>query len=313
MATTFPKEIMDCMKGCILSIFWPKKDIVDFMKKAGCTARELIAESEYNELHRAEIVDRIFANLEKRSDSGIGQFRCMLKELTEWDYFDPYYFQKLNKLNVNEAKRNIVQLKKLQEIRDDKIRYERQRQEEQERKLKDIRVSQDELKKIFINLFSGKDQNGKNINTQQRGYLFEEFLKKLFLSERIEVTEPFKIIGEQIDGSIKYDGEHYIIEAKWHDKWSASDSLYQFAAKVEGKMYGRGVFISVNGFSPDSVQALVTGKALKTILVDGGDLVQITEGMYTLKEMLDNKIKAAQTMGRIYVDSTNLADKVVRQ
>ena len=70
--------------------------------------------------------------------------------------------------------------------------------------------------------------------------------------------------------SIKCDGEHYIIEAKWHDKWSASDSLYQFAAKVEGKMYGRGVFISVNGFSPDSVQALTTGKALRTILVDGG-------------------------------------------
>lgn len=54
-------------------------------------------------------------------------------------------------------------------------------------------------------------------------------------------------------------------------------------------------------------------KALGTILVDSGDLVLITEGMYTLKEMLDNKIKAAQTMGRIYVDSTNLADKVIQQ
>ncbi len=161
-------------------------------------------------------------------------------------------------------------------------------------------------------MFSGKDQDGKEINNQRRGYLFEEFLKKVFLNEGIEVTEPFKIVGEQIDGSIKYDGEHYIIEAKWHDKWSASDGLYQFAAKVEGKMYGRGIFISVNGFSPDSVQALTIGKALRTILIDGGDLVLITEGIYTLKEMLDNKIKAAQTMGRIYVDATNLNGKVGR-
>ncbi len=60
-------------------------------------------------------------------------------------------------------------------------------------------------------------------------------------------------------------------------------------------MHGRGVFISINGFSPSSVQALTTGKAIQTILVDGGDLVPITEGMYTLKEMLDNKIKAVQT------------------
>ena len=212
MGTTFPKDIMDCMKGCILSIFWPKKDIVDFMKKVGCTSRELMPESEYKELHRAEIVDKIFTNLEKRSDSGIGQFRCMLKELTEWNYFDPYYFQKLNKLSESEAKRNISHLKQLQEIRDYKIKQERQRQEEQERKRKDISISINELKEIFLNLFSGKDQNGKEINVQRRGYLFEEFLKKLFLNEGIEVTEPFKIVGEQIDGSIKYDGEHYIIE-----------------------------------------------------------------------------------------------------
>lgn len=310
MQNTFPKDIKDCMKGCILSIFWPKKDIIDFFKNASCTSRELIMESEYKELTRAKIVDMVFANLEKRSDLGIGQFRAMLKQLTEWDYFDPYYFKKLNKLDEDEAKRNIIHLKQLQEIRDHKIKQERQHQEELAKKRKEI-ISINELRDIFLNLFCGKDQDGNKINNQRRGYLFEEFLRKLFLNEKMEVTEPFKITGEQIDGAIKYDGEHYIIEAKWHDKWSASADLYSFAAKVEGKMYGRGIFISINGFSPDAVQALITGKVLRTILVDGGDLVPVTEGMYTLKEMLDNKIKAAQTMGRIYVDAINLSDKIV--
>ena len=55
MVNTFPKDIMDCMKGCILSIFWPKKDIVDFFQKSGCTQRELMPESEYRDLHRVEI------------------------------------------------------------------------------------------------------------------------------------------------------------------------------------------------------------------------------------------------------------------
>lgn len=309
MQNTFPKDIKDCMKGCILSIFWPKKDIIDFFKNASCTSKDLIMESEYKELPRAKIVDIVFANLEKRSDLGIGQFRAMLKQLTEWDYFDPYYFKKLNKLDEDEAKKNITHLKQLQEIRDYKIKQERKRQDELERKRKDISISINELKDIFLNLFSGKDQDGNKINNQRRGYLFEEFLRKLFLNEKIEVTGPFKITGEQIDGAIKYEGEHYIIEAKWHDKWSASDSLYPFSAKVEGKMYGRGIFISINGFSSDAVQALVTGKALRTILIDGGDLVPITEGMYTLRELLDGKIKAAQTMGRIYVDATDLSDK----
>lgn len=310
MQNTFPKDIKDCMKGCILSIFWPKKDIIDFFKNASCTSKDLIMESEYKELPRAKIVDTVFANLEKRSDLGIGQFRAMLKQLTEWDYFDPYYFKNLNKLDEDEAKRNIIHLKQLQEIRDHKIKQERQRQDELERKRKDINVNIIELKDTFINLFSGKDKDGKEINSQRRGYLFEEFLRKLFTNAGIEVTEPFKIVGEQIDGSFKYDGEHYIFEAKWHDSWSASNSLYQFAAKVQGKMHGRGVFISINGFSPGSVHALTTGKAIQTILVDGGDLVPITEGMYTLKEMLDNKIKAAQTMGRIYVDAISLSEKI---
>lgn len=311
MNATFPKDIMDCMKECILSIFWPKKDIIDFMKNMGCTSKDLMPENEYKELHRAEIVDRIFNNLEQRSDSGIGQFRSILKGLTEWDYFNPYYFITLNKLDENVAKRNITHLKQLQEIRDNKIKQERLRKEERERKQGDTNLNINELREIFLNLYAGKDKDGKKINSQRRGYLFEDFLKKMFLCEGIEVSEPFKIKGEQIDGSIKYDGEHYIIEAKWQDQWSSSNSLYQFAGKVEGKLYGRGIFISINGFSPESVQALVTGKALRTILVDGGDLVPITEGMYTLKEMLDSKIKAAQTMGRIYVDPIKLTDKVI--
>ena len=55
MVNTFPKDIMDCMKGCILSVFRPKKDIVDFFQKSGCTQRELMPESEYRDLHRVEI------------------------------------------------------------------------------------------------------------------------------------------------------------------------------------------------------------------------------------------------------------------
>ena len=79
MQNTFPKDIKDCMKGCILSIFWPKKDIIDFFKNASCTSKDLIMESEYKELSRAKIADMVFDNLEKRSDLGIGQFPVCCK------------------------------------------------------------------------------------------------------------------------------------------------------------------------------------------------------------------------------------------
>lgn len=309
MSSTFPKDMMDCMKECILSIFWAKKDIIDFFGSIGCTSRELIPKDVYDGMSRNSIVDEVFNKLEGRTDNGIGQFRCMLQSLMKWDFFNPYYFETIKKLDKSMAQRNINHLKQLQEIRDHKIKQERQKREEIEKKSKEIKSTIIDLKNIFLNLFNGKDETNKPINLQQRGYLFETFLRQLCLFEKIEVTEPFKIIGEQIDGSIKFDGEHYIIEAKWNDKLSASNDLYQFAHKVEGKMYGRGIFISVNGFSADSVNALQMGKALRTVLIDGGDIVLVTEGMYTFTEMLNGKIKAAQTMGRIYVDPLSLQEK----
>jgi len=64
-------------------------------------------------------------------------------------------------------------------------------------------------------------------------------------------------------------------------------------------MYGRGIFFLLNGFSHESVAALQQGKALKTILIDGGDLSLVNEGLFSFTEILDKKIKTAQTMGRL--------------
>jgi hypothetical protein len=68
-------------------------------------------------------------------------------------------------------------------------------------------------------------------------------------------------------------------------------------------MYGRGIFISIHGFSENVVVSLVKGKAIKTIFVDGADLILVLEGLIDFADMLDHKIKAAQTKGLIYVDA----------
>ncbi len=52
------------------------------------------------------------------------------------------------------------------------------------------------------------------MSVQKRGYELEKILLELSKTSGLEVTEPFRVNGEQIDGSIKFDGEHYIIEAK---------------------------------------------------------------------------------------------------
>lgn len=146
---------------------------------------------------------------------------------------------------------------------------------------------------------------------QVRGRLFEVFLKQLFDRQSVAMGDPFNLNGEQINGTFKFDGENYIVEAKWLDAAAAIKDLYEFAHKVDGKLYGRGLFVSVNGFTGPSFAALVNGKALKTILVDGADLSFVLEGRLSLEELLDRKIRAAQTRGEIYFCGLSSASKVL--
>lgn len=303
MRNIFSKEIADSMRTCLLSILWKKEDILAFFKNNSCTSSDLDLVSEYKELTRVKIIDTVFEKLHSRNDGGLGQFRSMLQSLINWNTFDPYYFEELKKLDENTAKRNINHLRQLQEIRDAKLLEERRKKDQRNENLKKI-SNKDELKKIFFNLYQGRDVNGKEIGNQRRGYLFEDFLKKLIIQEDLlnGASFNFNLEGEQIDGTLKFEGENYIIEAKWHDKEIASNALYQFSYKVEGKMHGRGIFVSINGFSDESVRALKSCKSLRCVLIDGADLTLVVEGFTTFKEVIDKKIFAAQTQGKIYYD-----------
>jgi hypothetical protein len=151
------------------------------------------------------------------------------------------------------------------------------------------------VRDAFLALYSSTD------DAQKRGYSLEGILADLARIDGLHVTDSFRVNGEQIDGAVKFDGEHYLIEAKWQDKAASNEPLYQFAGKIEGKMYGRGLFVSVHGFSEDVVGSLTLGKAIKTVLVDGEDLTLVIEEQLSFSQLIDAKVKAAQTKGLIYV------------
>lgn len=302
---SFPADIKGCMKDCILSLFWPRKDILGFFEKHGCTKAEIGSVQIEGEsaLKRPEIVDAIFSALAARSDNGLGPFRAMLQSLLNWSHFDPYYFDKLRKLDRSTATKNLEHLRQLQEIRDAKIKADRERRAVQEAVRQQPTVSLDELRAEYLDLLANKT------SLQQRGYALERILAEFSRLSRLETTEAFRVNGEQVDGAVKFDGEHYLIEAKWQERAASNEPVYQFAGKVAGKLYGRGLFISVNGFSPEVIRSLVTGKEIQTLFIDGEDLILVLEGHLTLRDMIDRKVKAAQTKGLIYIHPLSGAEK----
>lgn len=307
------KEVFDSIRNCILSVFYRKVDVLDFFQKTGCTKDDLREVINFDSLGLTKnvIIEKVFQRLQSRTDGGIVPIRNIIRELTEWTTFNPYYFGPNGILDLDKAKNAIRHLKEIQVKHDSRLHEETRERKRKQEELK-AKHTLAGIQQKFILLHKSLDEYGREINLQKRGYLFEALLRDLFQFEELNLTEQFQLntLGEQIDGSLKYDGEHYIIEAKWQDELVASNALYQFAYKVEGKMYGRGVFISLNGFSSDSVHALKQGKSLKSILIDGADLALVMEGIWTFSEMLDRKVKAAQTLGQIYVDPSSMKEKV---
>ena|GEM_PF-5794204 len=43
------------------------------------------------------------------------------------------------------------------------------------------------------------------------------------------------------------------------------------------------------------IRSLVTGKDIQTLLIDGEDLILVLEAHLTLRDLIDRKVKAAQT------------------
>lgn len=301
---TFPSDIKLAMRECILNLLWPKDDLINFFRSNSCATSDIRAVGDHKTMHRYAIVDAMFDHLSRKPDEGLGQFRAMLQSLINWTHFDSYYFDKLKKLNRTEAERAITHLKQLQEIRDHKIQEQRKKREQKEAEAKTPTTTLPTLNSKFISLLQGE------VTGARRGYELEEILQALSKLSSLETTESFRVNGEQIDGAMKYDGEHYIIEAKWQEKAAANEAVYQFAGKIEGKMYGRGIFFSIHGFSENVVGSLIAGKAIKTIFVDGGDLVIVLEGLISFSDMLDRKIKAAQTKGLIYINAITEKSKL---
>jgi len=53
------------------------------------------------------------------------------------------------------------------------------------------------------------------LGPQARGYAFEGFLKGLFDAFGLAAQDPFRLKGEQIDGSFQLGTDIYLLEAKW--------------------------------------------------------------------------------------------------
>lgn len=94
-------------------------------------------------------------------------------------------------------------------VKEEEARLSRRTEERKIEERSEQRISEKlELRTQFTTLITED-------NAQKRGYMFEKFLNKLFEHERLSPRSPFRITGEQIDGSFTWRNQTHLVEAKW--------------------------------------------------------------------------------------------------
>lgn len=127
-----------------------------------------------------------------------------------------------------------------------------QHEAEQEQQSSRARRSQElfQLKEQFLELTGEQDRS-------KAGLALERLLNRVFDLFGLKPRQPFRVVGEQIDGSFDLDGEIYLVEAKWEKRAMPEADLLVFRGKIQGKStFTRGVFIALNDVSDEAKDAI---------------------------------------------------------
>jgi hypothetical protein len=165
------------------------------------------------------------------------------------------------------------------------------------------RITQDldRLKQEYLKLSVDSDRS-------KAGFALERLLNRLFEIFQLEPRQPFRVIGEQIDGSFELDAQIYLLESKWEKHPLPEEHLLVFRGKIEGKStFTRGVFIALNGISAPARDAITRGKAPSFFVMDGYDLMMILSEAISLTSFLRKRVRLLAEQGRVCVPFSELS------
>lgn len=295
MFDVFSEEIELQVKSGISNLYWFKSDLKKAWLRSGVKQEicdNLFSKKDFQGrlMTKRQLMDSLYEKLREADyNTRLETSRNFVRILLEQRVFEPVNPEHRIEVSKNCA----IRLREiLEQQKKDKEYRERIKQKAQEAKQEDYYSQLLKLRERFVESYK--------LIGQKRGYALEKIFPQLMKISGIPVEESFKIVGEQIDGAIKYDARYYLVELKWiEDKANQSDisSLYM---KVEGKMQSLGLYIAMNGYSSELLTSLTKGKNITVILLDGRHIANVISGIYTFQELLEHAIRQACLKGEVY-------------
>lgn len=289
---------INTLKKALATVYWYKSDLRSFLDHT-ISNKQVLSYLDWNDYKRnicSQLVDLLVKNEEKTQNDLLK----LVYEISNMNDFSHLRQLEDGEDKVKSAKEAVSALRMvskghLEQIKEqEEIENRRKKVFEEQLAKTAVREKLEEIKNDFYALVSSSDP-------QKRGYQLEKLLKDLFNLFDLDSKASFKIIGEQIDGMFTFENNDFLLEAKWHKDPIDISSLDSFSGKLSRRLENTlGLFISINGFSPDAIQAHSTGRRLM-ILMDGSDLMAVLEGRIDLIQLLARKRRYAAQTGNIYL------------
>jgi hypothetical protein len=286
------------LKEALCSIYWYKSDLRSFL--SNCTGNPSFISSLNWDNYKRQIVTDLIDELTKDQETHLGALTRLCYEVTSITTFTHLEQLDGGAQKARRAKEAVEHLKQLVEPHQDKVKDEEVseiRRKERAEKLKRNSAVREKLKELnsqFMSIATG-------VSPQTRGFDLERLMYDLFELFDLDPKASFKNTGEQIDGAFSLESTDYLFEAKWQKELVGVQDLDGFASKVRRKLDNTlGLFLSMNGFSPDGIAAHSTGRP-SVILMDGADLMAVLEERIDFVTLLVRKKKHAAQTGNIFL------------
>lgn len=298
-------EAYQALRDALATVTWFKRQFEPLVKTLLRAHPELVAGLNFADTKRNvadQLVEILVAREAKYQDVTL---RLMLELATKTSFPDIESLSEPDRSErLYEAKESVARLAAVTaQYADDARELERLQAEQdtQHARAKELRRFESDvadLKSRFLALHSASDP-------RRRGYDFEVLLTDLFKIFDMEPRLAYSLETEQIDGSLSFNTDDYIVEAKWLAEPVDRAAVDVFDQKVRRKgKNALGLFVGVNGFS--SAARKQYEQATSFLTIDGGDLFTVLDGRIRLDDLLLAKLRHANETGSCYLPATQL-------
>jgi hypothetical protein len=269
-----PQDITNLFAVAVRDVLWFKNAVIGLFTDCGVPRAYIVEAKRMQKEGKATIpvVKHVLERCADGGEEGTAAIRQLLTKL--------YYWNDLHSISADRKDAAVASLKAFREGHD---RYKAQTdyqkaQKAQEQKMHAERVDRrtmSDLDHKTLHAFRDEFDRVSAISDERaRGTALEPLINRIFDYYGEDSKGPVRRVGEQIDGTLKFDSHWHYVEIRWKAQKTTAQVVSVLRDRARDSYGGdtKALFISINGYTGECLESLANRTDERVMLMDGYDL-----------------------------------------